>query len=482
MTLKTCMGIIAVGDAVGALKSISKDLERVFLQNDKHLWKSVFQQPVMWVNLAVKLQSTVIFKDAMTHLVGKWRLISSEERMLLIEPAKKACLSVLLDFQRKKQAIEVRMLGHYPVSLRKSGELENIKKGASGNPSRSVYANDIYGWMALDLFRQWLSQIGCSGANFRAKDGGCLLYKALSVGGNAYLKEFDLENFYRHFPMSDKAHGVIENHIILIKEDMKRFVAPLLLNNTHYTSPEPLPYLLSADISDEDCPWVESGDSAEENVTMEDLFPDLDENMAMLDVPAHFGAESPLAARRGISNQQQTDSWSNLSPGGDPSMLPGLPEVNVRRMLHSVGASSRGLGPSTPTPAGGSKSSDPSVCDKFSFSNDGQGDRVQSRSTFKERENASSAEKPSTDSSNSIARAPGPYGQALFGSEESTIKYGESPFLATGGLYPIGVRHRSFPRVKVTNTIDLDSAKVMNDENNSGESSNAGLSVDQDSP
>ena len=364
MTLQTCMGIVAVGDAVGALKAVCGDLERVLLQYDKHLWKSVFVQPVAWANFAAKIQSAVIFKDAMTHLVGKWRLLPEDERHKLDEPVKKAAISSLLDFQRKKQAIEVRMLGHYPVNLRKDPEDESVKKGAAGNPARSAYANDIYAWMALSLFRQWFSQVICAGTNLRAKDGGYVLYKAMNEGGNAYLKERDIQSFWVYFPMSDKAKGVMENHIILLKEDMKRFVSPLMVNNTHYVTWQTLPYLLSAEISDDDCPWIRSDEHGlDEEITMEEVFPDLDKDMEMLDVPAHLGATSPNTAKHGLVKlplQQDVLSSSNATPEELPTFAHPA-HVNVSELLGSVGA---------PAQNGNEPPSSPPTMDGLNANND----------------------------------------------------------------------------------------------------------------
>lgn len=299
MTLKTCMGIVAVGDAVGALKGICRDLEQVLLQYDKLLWKSVVRKPIVWANFAAKIQSAVIFKDAMTHLVGKWKLIPTNAREEIADAVKKVLMKKLLDFKRKKQAIEIRMLGHYPKHLRKGSEQEKIKRGASGNPARSAYANDIYGWMALSHFRQWFSQVVSGGQNQHAKDGGYRLYRALYEGGNAYLTEGDLEKFYEYFPMSDKAKGVMENHIVLFKEDMRQFVTPLFKNHTHYIGPETLSYLLSADIDDGDCPWLSiSFAEVDEDISMQDVFPDEDHDLMILDVPVSLGTTTPLVSSK----------------------------------------------------------------------------------------------------------------------------------------------------------------------------------------
>ena len=287
------MGIVAVGDDVGALKSICRELEKVLLQFDKDLWKAIAYNPVCWANFANKLQSAVLFKDAMVHLVGKWKLLDFEARAKLDGPVRKVCRAKVLDFQREKQAIEVRMLGHYSFALRKNDEQEKIKRGATGNPSRSVYANEIYGWMALGFFRQWFAQVICEGNNFRARDGGYRLYKALNEGGHAYLTDGDLDGFYYYFPMSDKAKGVMDKHLIFFKEDMKELVAPLFENNSHYSHPEKLQYLLSAKVADEDCPWMAPAGALEGSVSLDDDDPDF--RGSMLDSSIGFNHESPLA-------------------------------------------------------------------------------------------------------------------------------------------------------------------------------------------
>ena len=293
-TLSTCMGIVAVGDDVGALKTVSRELEKVLLQFDKRLWAAIAYRPAYWANFAAKIQSAVLFKDAMVHLVGKWRLLEDDERAKLSEPIRKVCRAKVLDFQRQKQALEVRMLGYYSMSLRKNDVQDNIKRGATGNPARSVYANDIYGWMALGFFRQWFSQVICEGNNFRAKDGGYRFYKALSEGGGSYLTEADQDGFYHYFPMSDKAKGVMDNHLLFFKEDMKDFTGPLFENNTHYTKPEELQYLVSAKIEDEDCPWMAPAAVLEGSVGLDEDDPDFHGDPSMLNPSIGFntGAHS----------------------------------------------------------------------------------------------------------------------------------------------------------------------------------------------
>ena len=294
LTTKTCMGITAVGYGIGALKSVGGDMEKALLQFDRTLWKSIAHQPIPWANFAAKIESAVMFKDAMTHLVGKWRLLSDTERTMLDDPVLHTCYNKWFDFQKEKQAVQVRMGGHYAMSLRKTGDQENIKRGATGNPSRSVYSNDIYGWMALAFFRHWFCQVTAEGKDFRARDGGFRFYKALSEGGSAYMTESDLGNFGMYFPMSDKARGVMENHTILMKEDMKNFVAPLLVNNTHYNKPENIQYLLSAKVNDEDCPWMATEDV---EINMEDILAQVAHNPGMQNTSLGYGVESPLASK-----------------------------------------------------------------------------------------------------------------------------------------------------------------------------------------
>lgn len=322
------MGMVGVGEDMGALKVVVGDMERALLQHDKVLWPSVAKYPILWSNFAFKIHSSVIFKDAVTHLVGKWKLIPEKERDKLEEAVKNVCLVKVIDFQHQKRAAEVRMLGRYPSALLKSGERVGIKRGATGNPSRSVYANDIYGWMALSLFRQWFSQVICEGNNYLAKDGGYRFYKALHSGGMAYLTDVDLGNFYHYFPMSDKAKSVMDNHIILMKDEVKDYAAPLMVNNTHYSHPETLQYLLSAKVVDEDCPWMLGFSDRLENLGIQEALADFQHDIAMDDLPLGLGADSPLASKGNKPERSALFTSPRLpdlsqAPGGESSSLAG---------------------------------------------------------------------------------------------------------------------------------------------------------------
>ena len=89
--LKTCLGIVSVANDLGALKSIGREIEHALLHYEESLWKSVAHHPVAWANFSHKIESVVIFKEAMIHLVGKWMMLPEMVRATLDDPVKMVC-------------------------------------------------------------------------------------------------------------------------------------------------------------------------------------------------------------------------------------------------------------------------------------------------------------------------------------------------------------------------------------------------------
>ena len=78
------------------------------------------------------------------------------------------------ELELAKRAIEIRIGGHYPPFL---------CRDYAEKPHRIAYATDIYMWMCLSFFRQYLMQSGTDRKNRLADDGGYRWYKQINEGG-----------------------------------------------------------------------------------------------------------------------------------------------------------------------------------------------------------------------------------------------------------------------------------------------------------
>ncbi|MCJ1395462.1 hypothetical protein MMC18_008348 [Xylographa bjoerkii] len=262
--LQDCMGMVNIAEKYECVGAIRESVDVALLRQGQVLFKSISQNPVPWANFACRIHSPSIFKDSLIHLVGKWKMLQEDEHANLDLPVIAICQRKHEEFQLEKEAIELRILGHYSTK---------IQKAESDNPGRIAYASDIYSWMGLCLFRQWFAQNICQGSNLQSNDGGYSFYLLLSKAGPAYLDRVQREGFHLYFPMTQKGKTVLENHLNLYKAEVQGFVAPLMANRTQlefqdHNRPN---HLLCLEVSEEDYPWHAPKDGSEAGMDRDKL-------------------------------------------------------------------------------------------------------------------------------------------------------------------------------------------------------------------
>lgn len=245
--LNGCVGLIDVAENIGSIGIVSESVDIALLRQGQVLFRSIAANAIAWSDLSFRVRSPSIFKEALIHLVGQWSRLSQEDRDAINPEVFKICQRKHEELNLMKQAVEIRILGHYPAV---------VQRQASSNPGRMSYSNDIYMWMVIALFRHWFSQSICEQRNFLCKDGGATLYRQIGEGGYTYLDRKTLEGFHTYFPMSGKGVSVLENHLSVYKQELKPFVSELL---THHSQldiiKEPVPYLTCCVVKKSDYPW-----------------------------------------------------------------------------------------------------------------------------------------------------------------------------------------------------------------------------------
>ena len=245
--LNDCVGLIDVAENLGSIQTISESVDIALLRQGQVLFRSIAANAIAWADLAFRVRSPTIFKEAMIHLIGQWNRLPQADRDTLNPEVLKICQRKHDELNLMKQAIEIRILGHYPGV---------VQRQALTNPGRMSYSNDIYMWMVLSLFRHWFSQSICEQRNFLCKDGGATLYRQIGEGGYTYLDRKTLEGFHTYFPMSGKGMSVLENHLSVYKQELKPFVSELLTHRSQLDiTKEPVPYLTCCVVEKSDYPW-----------------------------------------------------------------------------------------------------------------------------------------------------------------------------------------------------------------------------------
>lgn len=259
-TLNGCFALLEVAESIGAVEQVREIVDLALMRQDEVLWRSIACNPTVWAELGRRVRSPTIFKEAVVHIVGQWKMLDDEVKESLPADIFELCRRKWNELELAKRAIEIRIAGHYPAFL---------CRNHADKPQRSAYASDIYMWMALAFFRQYISQSGNDGKNRLADDGGYSWYKQISVGGSEYLNRQDMSTFHQFFPMSGKACGVMEAHMNVLKEEAKPFVKDLMVVRTHVdpatmTERPGKPWLTCTVVEKEDLPWHVPDDIGED--------------------------------------------------------------------------------------------------------------------------------------------------------------------------------------------------------------------------
>jgi hypothetical protein len=253
-TILSCVvALIECAEAVDSIDHVRDVIDLALMRQDNVLWTSILGNPHIWIELGRRVRSPAIYSEAAIHLIGQWGTVPEQEKGRISEDVR-----IILDRKANelgvvKEAVELRILGHYPEFMRRS---------ATEKPGRPTYGNDIYMWMAVCFFRQWFAQSISDDRTRRAPDGGFSFYQALHEGGQAYLGHLDFTEFHKYFPMSLKACQLLEANMGVLKEDIKRFVDDLMVQRTHLKRDgHEIPWLTCVTIEKEDLPWNKPGAS-----------------------------------------------------------------------------------------------------------------------------------------------------------------------------------------------------------------------------
>ncbi|KEF61193.1 uncharacterized protein A1O9_02758 [Exophiala aquamarina CBS 119918] len=251
--LSGVISLIDRAECIDSLKIVCDAVDLALLRQDTVLWTSILGNPPVWVELGCRVRSPSIFCEAACHLVGQWANMNDDEKGHIRKDIRKVLERKATELSIQKEAIELRILSHYPGFLHRT---------AADKPGRPSYSNDIYMWMSISFFRQWFAQCISDDRTRRAPDGGLNFYCALAEGGQSYLTHLDFQEFHRYFPMSIKACHVLEANMGVLKENIKPFVAPLVVQRTHLKRDEfDIDWLTCTEINKEDFPWYNPDES-----------------------------------------------------------------------------------------------------------------------------------------------------------------------------------------------------------------------------
>ncbi|KAL4941589.1 hypothetical protein BDV06DRAFT_178251 [Aspergillus oleicola] len=248
--LDNCQALIELAEELQLSDVVSTAMHTALLAFDQQLYQLIAKDTVGWINLGVRIQSGTIFKESMIHLVGKWGQLDEKNRDSLPTNIRSLCVQKIQDLKVIKEAIELQMVNKLPRPRSDS--------------SRHREAKNIFGWMALTFYQQWLCESFATNRNRHAADGGAAFYRAIAAGGDAYLNKLDHDISQFHVSLDAKPEGnkglkELEKDLNELKKGMKGFVADLLVNEAKY-DPDTwgtLPYLTCCKVKEVEMPQSE---------------------------------------------------------------------------------------------------------------------------------------------------------------------------------------------------------------------------------
>ena len=204
---------------------ITKPIEATLLATGQNLQNTICEQPHLWLGFAERIKSKILFREELIHSAGRYAFPEIQEELRNGTIKNKRTVETLEAkyemLKRNSRAVQNLILSHYPNHLMREKTLGRADKDSIG---RASYSNDIFGWIGLNVFRHWVSQMASQDKTHHAMDIGYQFMKTVEQGGDAYLGKGQMAQFHNYFPMSAKGEGCVENVVSDLKEHCKTFV------------------------------------------------------------------------------------------------------------------------------------------------------------------------------------------------------------------------------------------------------------------
>jgi hypothetical protein len=251
------IGLLHAAEGIGAVSSVRRDIETHLLRTGNYLWQRVLKDVESWADIAIRLQSPIIFRESMIRLVGLWNVNGAINKPLIASLDQGRTIMDIVEKKIHEQTyrkieIEERLRTFFPANM-----LHPANNPANAiAPGRSVYANDLYMWHALTLVRQFIVSEIMAGHGYQAADGGASFYRKISTGDAAYCCDADLDQWHLKFDMTSKGKQRMREGLIYVKNQMKTVVAELMVSRTVISDGNgDYPYLTHTEFKDVELPW-----------------------------------------------------------------------------------------------------------------------------------------------------------------------------------------------------------------------------------
>ncbi len=241
-----------------AVDTIRTSVEAHLLRLGQTLWHHISDKPEGWIHVGARLNSPMIFREALIHIVGKFHIkdgidvtyIRDKSHGELGERVWNLIVSKAKELKTKKLFVERKLLEYFPPQL--------VHTKRASVPGRAIYASEIYCWMALTFVRQYITSSYSTNYNHRCKDGGLCFYRNIGENLN-YLTVESFNLFYGTFDMSAKSRSIFQAECESVKSLLKPIPADILIDRCQAVRTPAMgrwDHLTCCIILDEEMPWI----------------------------------------------------------------------------------------------------------------------------------------------------------------------------------------------------------------------------------
>ena len=245
--LVECELLVQIAESFGSLPVVRPYLSDIFFQYRGELFKAISKDPPRWLKISVTLQSSVIFAEALIHIVGsypKWTWPTRADKLSANLLSLIAAKSRDLMAKRHKVHTELIMvtvrIGKEPVQW--TGDSEEYET-----------------WFVVQMFRDWLcKKLLDRREQDREYDGS--YFRAIAKGGDAYLPFETVSRKLNRFKGGDYGSWAeVGNDLRMVKEAAGKEVEELVKNNLMLdVEAANIKYLTCTKVDNADYPWNES--------------------------------------------------------------------------------------------------------------------------------------------------------------------------------------------------------------------------------
>ncbi|KAK4961050.1 hypothetical protein LTR10_001539 [Elasticomyces elasticus] len=269
--LEAVVTIAEFYDCSYVVRSAFMSIAMEWLQDRHNFHPAIAKSPSKWLVLAVKLQNTLVYNEAIVHVIGRFPNVDLNG----------VPHDVRETIEKESCALHYRRLDiHEQLLMSTIGRANseaNAKLTAADDVVRPVSQLQPVYWTLVNLWRDYISEhLAYIKAGYQDagetptcdhSGGECLtpagFYRTLHRGGDAYLAKDHVMESWKGDKRGSNLALELRTGLKLLKVNAAEIVAPLVQSSLQYDGRDKLPYLTCVGVGE--VPWAVEDDEGEED-------------------------------------------------------------------------------------------------------------------------------------------------------------------------------------------------------------------------